>query len=102
MIPADFAPFCSGEGVFYEYFIYGGLIYLAERVAREVRGRHETVISKVIQHPSNVVEIQIKKEKTKTKAGQVSSVYIFCVHTKHLDHHILTSRSDLVYISLLS
>jgi NADPH oxidase len=72
MIPADFAPFCSGTGVFYEYWIYGAVIYLAERVAREIRGRHATVISKVIQHPSNVVEIQIKKEKTITKAGQVS------------------------------
>lgn len=72
MIPADFAPFCSGNGVFYQYWIYGAVIYLAERVAREIRGRHATVISKVIQHPSNVVEIQIKKEKTITKAGQVS------------------------------
>lgn len=73
MIPADFAPFCLGTGVFYEYWIYGAVIYLAERVAREIRGRHATVISKVIQHPSNVVEIQIKKEKTITKAGQVST-----------------------------
>ena len=75
MIPADFAPFCAGNGVFYQYWIYGGVIYLAERVAREIRGRHATVISKVIQHPSNVVEIQIKKEKTTTKAGQVSIIF---------------------------
>lgn len=72
MIPADFPPFCAGNGAFFEYWSWGAAIYLAERVAREVRGRHATVISKVVQHPSNVVEIQIKKERTKTRAGQVS------------------------------
>ena len=73
MIKPDFAPLCDGIGVFWEYWMYGGFIYLAERIAREVRGRHKTYISKVIQHPSNVVEVQIKKEHTKTQAGQVCS-----------------------------
>jgi NADPH oxidase 2 len=72
MIPQDFAPFCAGTGVFWEYWMYGGFLYLAERLARELRGRHKTMVSKVIQHPSNVCEIQIKKEHTKTRAGQVS------------------------------
>jgi NADPH oxidase len=57
--------------VFWQFWMYGGFLYLLERVLREVRGRHATFISKVVQHPSNVVEIQIKKEKTKTRAGQV-------------------------------
>lgn len=35
-----------------------------------MRARHRTYISKVILHPSKVVEIQIKKEKTVTRAGQ--------------------------------
>ena len=71
MIKTDAAPFCSGTGVFWQYWMYGGFVYLLERVAREIRGTHKTYISKVIQHPSKVVEIQIKKEKTKTRAGQV-------------------------------
>jgi NADPH oxidase 2 len=71
MIKPDTAPFCSGIGVFWQFWMYGGFLYLLERVLREVRGRHATFISKVVQHPSNVVEIQIKKEKTKTRAGQV-------------------------------
>ena len=75
MIKPDFAPFCSGIGVFWEYWMYGAFLYLAERIAREVRGRHKTFVSKVIQHPSNVVEVQIKKEHTKTRAGQVSNVF---------------------------
>lgn len=41
-----------------------------ERILREVRARHRTYISKVILHPSKVIEIQIKKEKTVTRAGQ--------------------------------
>src|SRR5207247_2924593 len=69
MIKPDIAPFCVGIGVFYLYWMYGGFIYLIERILREVRGRHKTYISKVVQHPSNVVEIQIKKENTKTRAG---------------------------------
>jgi NADPH oxidase len=74
MIKPDFAPFCDGIGVFWEYWMYGGFAYLGERVSREIRGRHKTFISKVIQHPSNVVEVQIKKEHTKTQAGQVSCI----------------------------
>ena len=73
MIKTDFAPYCFQTGLFYQYWVYGGFIYLAERIMREIRGRHKTYISKVIQHPSNVVELQIKKEKTKTRAGQVFS-----------------------------
>lgn len=71
MIKTDVAPFCSGTGTFWQYWMCGGFLYLVERMLREVRGRHKTFISKVIQHPSNVVEIQIKKEHTKSRAGQV-------------------------------
>jgi NADPH oxidase len=71
MIKPDFAPFCSENAVFWKYWLFGASVYLAERIMREVRGRHKTYISKVIQHPSNVVEIQIKKENTKSRAGQV-------------------------------
>jgi hypothetical protein len=66
MIKPDRAPFCSWTqiGVFWKYWIVGGAIYIYERILREVRARHRTYISKVIQHPSRVVEIQIKKENT--------------------------------------
>lgn len=78
MIKPDFPPFCEGTGVFWLYWVYGGAVYLFERIMREVRGRHKTYISKVIQHPSNVVEIQMKKERTKSKAGQVCSWIPYC------------------------
>ena len=77
MIKTDFAPFCFGTGVFWQFWMYGGFVYLIERVMREIRGRHKTFISKVVQHPSNVVELQIKKEHTKTRAGQVPAQVLF-------------------------
>ena len=79
MIKPDFEPFCAEAGNFWMYWIAGAIIYLLERVAREWRGRHRTTITKVVQHPSNVVEVQIRKENTKTRAGQVkhSLCYFF-------------------------
>ena len=78
MIKPDFEPFCAEAGNFWMYWIAGGVIYLLERVAREWRGRHRTTITKVVQHPSNVVEVQIRKENTNTRAGQVSSAILLC------------------------
>ncbi|KAK3689644.1 ferric reductase NAD binding domain-containing protein [Podospora appendiculata] len=105
MIQPDFAPFCisigtQAIGVFWQYWMYGGIAYLAERIAREVRGRHKTYISKVIQHPSNVCEIQIKKENTKTRAGQY--IFFCCPAVSLWQYHpfTLTSAPEEDYISI--
>ena len=73
MIKPDAPPFCNEGDSFWKFWVYGAVVYLIERLLREVRGRQVTFISKVIQHPSKVVEIQIKKEHIKTRAGQVWS-----------------------------
>ncbi|KAF7562379.1 hypothetical protein G7046_g1739 [Stylonectria norvegica] len=105
MIQPDVAPFCtsvgaSAVGVFWQYWMYGGFCYLAERIAREIRGRHKTYISKVIQHPSNVCEIQIKKENTKTRAGQY--IFLCCPAVSLWQYHpfTLTSAPEEDYISI--
>ncbi|KAH6637409.1 NADPH oxidase 5 [Boeremia exigua] len=100
MIQPDFAPFCDGIGVFWEYWMYGGFAYLAERIAREVRGRHKTYVSKVIHHPSNVCEIQIKKEHTTTRAGQY--IFLCCPEVSIWQYHpfTLTSAPEEDYISV--
>ncbi|GAO14938.1 hypothetical protein UVI_02007760 [Ustilaginoidea virens] len=105
MIQPDIAPFCaslgsSAVGVFWQYWMYGGFVYLAERVAREVRGRHRTYISKVIQHPSKVCEIQIKKENTKTRAGQY--IFLCCPAISLWQYHpfTLTSAPEEDYLSI--
>ena len=56
----------------WQWLMYGGLGYLlGERIRKEFAGRYKTYISKVIRHPYDVVEIQVKKEKTQMRIGQV-------------------------------
>ena len=57
MIQPDRPPFCSFNtiGVFWRYWLVGGVVWIYERILREVRSRHITYIHKVIQHPSNVL-----------------------------------------------
>ncbi|KAH9054219.1 NADPH oxidase [Lactarius vividus] len=102
MIQPDRPPFCSWNtiGVFWRYWLVGGLIWIYERVLREVRSRHRTYVSKVIQHPSNVVEVQIKKEKTTTRAGQY--IFISCPEISYFQWHpfTLTSAPEEDYISV--
>lgn len=51
MIKPDRPPYCDAWqiGVFWKYFLVAGLIFVSERVLREVRSRHRTYISKVIR-----------------------------------------------------
>ncbi|GAA6056169.1 hypothetical protein JCM3770_004241 [Rhodotorula araucariae] len=72
MVKPDAAPFCAWSqiGVFWMFWSVGGVVYIWERIVREVRSRHRTYVSKVIVHPGKTVELQIKKEKTATRAGQ--------------------------------
>lgn len=100
MIKPDTAPFCKGIGVFWEFWMFGGILYLGERVLREMRGRHSTFVSKVVQHPSNVCEIQIKKVNTKTRAGQY--IFLCCPEVSIWQYHpfTLTSAPEEDYISV--
>jgi NADPH oxidase len=102
MIKPDRPPFCSPNtiGVFWRYWLLGGVIWIGERVLREVRSRHRTFISKVIQHPSKVMEIQIKKEKTTVQAGQY--IFLSCPEISYFQWHpfTLTSAPEEDYISV--
>jgi NADPH oxidase 2 len=100
MIKPDSPPFCSGIGVFWKFWMYSGFVYLAERILREIRGRHKTFVSKVVQHPSKVCEIQIKKENTRTRAGQY--IFLCCPEVSIWQYHpfTLTSAPEEDYISV--
>jgi NADPH oxidase 2 len=100
MIKPDTAPFCAGIGVFWKYWLVGGVVYLFERLMREVRGTHKTYISKVIQHPSRVCEIQIRKENFKPKAGQY--IFLCCPEISLWQYHpfTLTSAPEEDYVSV--
>ncbi|KAL4079010.1 NADPH oxidase B [Scleroderma citrinum] len=102
MIKPDREPYCSWNtiGVFWRYWLVGGLIWSFERILREVRSRHKTYISKVIQHPSKVVELQIKKEKISIRAGQY--IFLSCPAISYFQWHpfTLTSAPEEDYISV--
>lgn len=51
MIKPDRPPYCDywQIGVFWKYFIFAGVIFVYERILREIRARHRTYISKVIR-----------------------------------------------------
>ncbi|KZT00716.1 NADPH oxidase [Laetiporus sulphureus 93-53] len=102
MIQPDREPFCSWNtiGLFWRFWLTGGVIFIFERILREVRSRHRTYISKVIQHPSNVLELQIKKEKTTTRAGQY--IFLSCPEISYFQWHpfTLTSAPEEDYISV--
>ena len=53
------------------FWYLGAFISIIELFLVAVRARHKTFISKVIQHPNDVVEIQFKKDYTTVGAGQV-------------------------------
>ncbi|WWC67708.1 uncharacterized protein I206_101620 [Kwoniella pini CBS 10737] len=102
MIQPDRPPFCSAGtiGVFWKYWLPGGLVWISERILREVRARHVTYISKVVQHPSKVLEVQIKKENTNRRAGQY--IFINCPEISYWQYHpfTLTSAPEEDYISV--
>ncbi|GAO51821.1 hypothetical protein G7K_5912-t1 [Saitoella complicata NRRL Y-17804] len=100
MIKPDRPPFCAQIGVFWKYWLVGGVIYGLERAAREWRGTHRTYISKVIQHPSRVCEIQIKKENVNSRAGQY--IFLCCPEISLVQYHpfTLTSAPEEEFISV--
>ncbi|CAG8786454.1 2048_t:CDS:1, partial [Cetraspora pellucida] len=99
MIKPDRPPYCSDIAVFWKYWIASGIIYVGERILREIRARKKTYISKVILHPSQVVEVQIKKDNIVTKAGQY--IYLCCPEVSYWEWHpfTLTSAPEEDYIS---
>lgn len=63
----------TSTSIFWQYWLVGGMVYLAETGYRELWATRKLHISRVIQHPSYIVEVQIKKGTIKPKIGQVSS-----------------------------
>ncbi|KAI0242539.1 hypothetical protein L0F63_001182 [Massospora cicadina] len=72
LIKRDHPPYCAGAS-FWKYWTLSGVLYLYERIMREWRGAQRTTITRVVLHPSHVVEVQFKKAGFKMQAGQ----YIF-------------------------
>lgn len=100
-IPKDREPKCSEAGTFWRYWVVSGFIYTLERIAREWRSARSTKIIKVIQHPSDVVEVQFNKDPgIQVKAGQY--IFLCCPTISLCQWHpfTLTSAPEEDYLSV--
>ncbi|KAJ1548541.1 hypothetical protein HK405_002789 [Cladochytrium tenue] len=99
-IKADTGDICRGGPQFWKFWVASAVCYLLERIVREIRGRRKTYISKVVQHPSMTVEVQIKKPSCTTRAGQY--IFICCPEIALYEWHpfTLTSSPNEDFISI--
>ena len=90
---------CIGyEG--WRWELFGGGIYLIERIIREIRARQKTEILKVIRHPYDAVEIQFAKPSMRYKAGQWLFINIPSVSRQQWHPFTITSCPFDPYISI--
>ncbi|KAJ9193498.1 hypothetical protein DTO164E3_7897 [Paecilomyces variotii] len=96
---AAFWDHCLGyEG--WRWELFAGGFYLIERLYREVRARRETVITKVIKHPYDAMEIQFRKPSFKYKAGQWLFLQVPEVSTMQWHPFTITSCPFDPYVSV--
>ncbi|KFY68588.1 hypothetical protein V496_00974 [Pseudogymnoascus sp. VKM F-4515 (FW-2607)] len=95
----DFWDHCVGyEG--WRWELWGGGLYFAERIYREVRARRETEIIRVVRHPYDAMEIQFKKPSMKYKAGQWLFLQVPSVSRQQWHPFTITSCPFDPYISV--
>lgn len=81
---------CKGPS-FFQWVVPSIFWYLIERLYREVRARRETRISKIILHPSKVLEIQFYKPSLKYLSGQY--IFLQCPDISRWQWHPFTVTS---------
>ena len=90
---------CIGyEG--WRWELWGGGLYLFERIYREINSRRPTEITKVIRHPYDAMEIQFSKPSMKYKAGQWLMINVPSVSTTQWHPFTITSCPFDPYVSI--
>jgi NADPH oxidase len=90
---------CIGyEG--WRWELFGGGLYLIERLYREIRARRETEICTVVRHPYDTMEIQFRKPSMKYKAGQWLFLQVPDVSSQQWHPFTITSCPFDPYISV--
>ena len=90
---------CIGyEG--WRWELFGGGLYLCERIYREINSRRYTRINKVIRHPYDAMEIQFSKPSMRYKAGQWLLLNVPAVSTTQWHPFTITSCPFDPYISV--
>lgn len=83
---------CRGGAHFWMWFLAPFLIHSVERISREIRGRFETTLTKIIEHPSKVVEVQFMKKSFRYISGQY--LFLCCPEISLLEWHPFTITSS--------
>jgi NADPH oxidase len=90
---------CKPYGT-WQVALVGFGIYVLERVLREVRSRQLTYITKVVKHPSDVVEIQFRKNDLAYLPGQYIFICVPDISSHQWHPFTLTSAPEEDYISI--
>ncbi|KAM9316728.1 NADPH oxidase 3 [Gastrophryne carolinensis] len=86
-----FPRFSGNEAATWKWVICPLAFYAFEKVIRFWRSKQEVVITKVITHPSGVLEIQMKKHGFTMETGQY--IFLQCPSISHLEWHPFTLTS---------
>ncbi|KAF8930347.1 hypothetical protein BGZ47_000603 [Haplosporangium gracile] len=106
-IRADTPPYCKSSPGSYKFVLGSLFFYILERTVREIRARLPTAISKIVLHPSKVLEVQIKKAANRrgdpffrAKAGQY--IFLNCPDISAFEWHpfTITSAPEEDYVSV--
>ncbi|XP_022081729.1 NADPH oxidase 1-like [Acanthaster planci] len=101
--PTDECPkpeFINGSAGSWKWLLFPMVCYVFERMFRLYRAWQTSIITKVVQHPSNVIEIQMKKQGFKMLPGQY--VFLLCPSISRLQWHpfTLTSAPEEEFLSV--
>ncbi|KAI8847949.1 ferric reductase NAD binding domain-containing protein [Chytridium lagenaria] len=90
---------CRGPNS-WKYWVGFGSLYCVERVVRGLRARVPTKVWKVVQHPSGVVEVQMKKKWWSMRSGQY--IFLNCPELSRYEWHpfTLTSAPEEDFLSV--
>uniref|UniRef100_A0A3B3QDK7 NADPH oxidase 3 n=1 Tax=Paramormyrops kingsleyae TaxID=1676925 RepID=A0A3B3QDK7_9TELE len=83
--------FRGSDPASWKWIIAPSLLYICERILRFTRSLQPVAITKVVTHPSNVVELQMTKTGFRMEPGQY--VYLQCPAIAPLEWHPFTLTS---------
>ncbi|XP_045195343.2 cytochrome b-245 heavy chain-like isoform X1 [Mercenaria mercenaria] len=92
--------FAASSPATWKWVIGPLILYFVERGVRFIRSKQSVYITKVVKHPSNVFELQMKKKGFKMGPGQY--IFLHCPKISYLEWHpfTLTSAPDDEYFSV--
>ncbi|XP_038076920.1 NADPH oxidase 1-like [Patiria miniata] len=101
--PTDECPdptFVNGSAGTWKWLLFPIVCYIFERIFRIYRAWQTIIITKVVQHPSSVIELQMKKQGFKMLPGQY--VFLLCPSISRFQWHpfTLTSSPEEDYLSV--